>query len=245
MGGNRGRQSNKKDNIQPRGDLKAQLVKIPNPINFTESLENLRGTIQNLEFYITELQNRLTFLDESFKQLECIRLSSGSHTTYVSEPKTPEEVDFLLKNNKESIQQIAQNGGNVVFPRKSSKNSVCGSISKLEPKISQAPVYENDKILHTKKVKNQEHFDSDSSISSSGSKIYAPLRPAPRRKNVQRTSMVTHQGSANEENPTKTVELPKQKVGQKVNPIRSKNPKPELFTFEQFLEKVVKNMNQK
>ena len=244
MGGNRGKHSNKKDNIRPGENLKTQLVKIPNPIDFTESLEHLRGTIQNLEFYITELQNRLTFLDESFKQLESIRLSSGSHTSYVSEPKTPSELDFLLKNNTESIKQIAQGGGNIVFPRKSPKNSVAGSTSKIEQKTSQVPVYENDKILHTKKVKNQEHFDSDSSISSSGPKIYAPLRPAPRRKNVQRTSMVTHQGSANEENPTKIVELPKQKVGQKVNPIRSKTQKPELFTFDQFLEKVVKNMNQ-
>ena len=92
----RGKQYYQTDNIQPRGDLRAQLVKIPNPIHFTESLEAVRSTIENLEFYISELQNRLVFLNESFQQLELMRISSGTHTTYVSTPKSPEEIDILL-----------------------------------------------------------------------------------------------------------------------------------------------------
>ena len=71
-------QSDQTDNILPRGDLRAQLVRVPNPICFTESLEKVRSTVENIEFYISELQNRLVFLHESFEQLESMRINSGT-----------------------------------------------------------------------------------------------------------------------------------------------------------------------
>ena len=78
------------DNILPRGDLRAELVRVPNPISFTESLEKVRGCVQNIEFYVSELQNRLVFLHESFEQLESMRVNSGTQRTYVTCPKTPQ-----------------------------------------------------------------------------------------------------------------------------------------------------------
>ena len=58
--------------------------------------------------------------------------------------------------------------------------------------------------------------------------------------------MITQQGSATEDGPIRiTRALSKSKVGPKNIPKKSKNEKTENFSFEQFVEKVIKNMNQK
>ena len=51
-----------RETILPQGDLRAELVSVPNPISFTEALDKVRICVQNIEFYVTELQNKLVFL---------------------------------------------------------------------------------------------------------------------------------------------------------------------------------------
>ena len=123
-----------RETILPQGDLRAELVSVPNPISFTEALDKVRICVQNIEFYVTELQNKLVFLHESFEQLESIK-TPGTQKIYVTRPKTPQQIEVLLRDNKQTIEHIAKQGGNIIFPRRNPpKSANCDTKSKIEPK---------------------------------------------------------------------------------------------------------------
>ena len=95
------------DPILPQGNLRAELVSVPNNISFTEALDKVRYCVQNIQFYVTDLENSLYFLHESLGHLEKIK-PEGTLKTYVTNPKTSQQIEILLRDNKQTIEHIAK-----------------------------------------------------------------------------------------------------------------------------------------
>ena len=66
---------------------------------------------------MTDLENKLVFLHENLGHLEKIR-PEGTLKTYVTSPKTPQQIEILLRDNKQTIEHIAKQGGSIIFPRR-------------------------------------------------------------------------------------------------------------------------------
>ena len=163
-----------KDSILPQGDLYSQLVPVPNNIPFTEALEKVRYCIQNIQFYVTDLENKLVFLHESLGNLNSIK-PPGTQKAYVSSPKTSQEIEILLRDNKQTIENIARQGGSIIFPRKDQpRSAIYHQESKVEPKRN-----------------SRRHSNSSYTIESGHSSVSEPILP---RNKVQRRSQIAQKG---------------------------------------------------
>ena len=148
-----------KDSILQEGDLWSQLVSVPENNPFTEALEKVRQSMQNIQFYVTDLNNKLVFLHESLSSLNSIR-PQGTHKAYVCSPKTPQEIEILLRDNKDTIESISRQGGSILLPRKDQFKSATHHKSKVEPKR-----------------KPRRHSNSSYTIESGPSSVSDPILP--------------------------------------------------------------------
>ena len=205
------------DSILPQGNLCAQLVPVPNNIPFTEALEKVRYCIQNIQFYVTDLENKLVFLHESLGHLESIK-PPGTQKTYVTSPKTSQEIEILLRDNKQTIENIARQGGSIVFPRRDPpKSATYHPKSKVEPKRNP-----------------RRHSNSSYTIESGHSSASEPILP---RNKVQRRSQIAQKG------PSRHTIKPKRKQEHTKVGKSSSCKYPEGDNFEQFVQKVMTSLN--
>ena len=201
----------------PQGNLRAELVSVPNTIPFTEALEKVRNCIQNIQFYVTELENKLVFLHESFGHLESIK-TPGTLKTYVTSPKTPQQIEILLRDNKQTIEHIAKQGGSIIFPRKDPpKGANCQPKSKVESKKDP-----------------RRHSDSSYTSESEHSSALGPVLP---RNRVKKGSLIAQKG------PSRHTTKPKRKQGHSKVGKNSPCKEPKGDNFENFVQKVLKNLN--
>ena len=213
------------DYTSPLGDLKTQLVRIPNPICFTESLEKVRSSIENIQFYMLELQDRLVFLQESFDQLQTVK-NAESQQVYVSKPKTGQQIANIFKENQQSIEKLTRGGASIIFPRKNSfQEANDRTKGKIEPK-----------------KKNSRSQPSDSTSTSGSENLNPP-------KTIFIQSKVKTGPQTKEKTPVRTINPPKNRrrrpqVGKEVysKDIKS-DEKQNYVNFERFVQKIIKNLD--
>ena len=131
-------QSSRTDEENPIGELKTHLVRVPNPVCFVQSLDKVRSSLQNLDFYTVELHNRITFLEEAFNQLEAVK-NKESEQVYISKPKSGQEIANIFKDNHQALQKLTNEGASVIFPRKNSRQERERTEGKIEPKQKKNP----------------------------------------------------------------------------------------------------------
>ena len=202
-----------KDSILPEGDLWAQFISVPENIPFTEALEKVRQSMQNIQFYVTDLNNKLVFLHESLSSLNSIR-PQGTHKAYVCSPKTPQEIEILLRDNKDTIESISRQGGSILLPKKEQfKSATYHQKSKIEPKR-----------------KFRRHSNNNYSTESVHSSVSDPVLP---KTKVQKKPQICQKGT-----PRCPSKPKRQQDHKKVGKVSScEYPKGD--NFEEFVQKVV------
>ena len=205
-----------KDPILLQGNLCSQLVPVPSNISFTEALDKVRQCTQNIQFYVTELENKLVFLHESLENLNSLK-PSGSQKAYVTSPKTSQEIEILLRDNRETIENITRQGGSIIFPRKDQlRSATYPPEPKTEPKRS-----------------SRRHSNSSYTIESGHSSISEPILP---KNKTQKRPQICHKGP--QKHPIKPKRQSHIKVGK-----NSSCKYPEGDNFEQFVQKVMTSLD--
>ena len=168
------------------------------------------------------------FLHESFEQLESIK-PPGTQKTYVTCPKTPQQMEILLRDNRQTIEHIAKQGGNIIFPRRNPpKSANCDTKSKIEPK-------KKSKIYRPSWGSNSS-FTSECEHSN-------PQRPVLVRNKVKKGSLIAQKGPLGDTTTTKP-NKGHSKVGKNFPCKKPKSDNVENFVnFENFVQKVMKNLN--
>jgi len=206
-----------KDPILPKGDLWAEFVSVPENIPFTEALEKVRQCMQNIQFYVTDLNNKLVFLHESFSTLDSIR-PQGTDKAFVCSPKTPQEIEILLRDNKDTLESISGQSVNILFPQKKQFKS--------------APYHQKSQIKPKQKFRR--HSNNNYSSESVHSSVSEPIFP---KTKVQKNTQNCKKGT--QKCPSKPKRYQDHKKVRKVSSCEY----PKGDNFEQFVQKVVATLN--
>ena len=108
--------------ISPKGNISAEFVTVPGEISFVGALQKVRKSIDNINFWTTDLNNQLVFLHESFVGLNAV-IPRGTDKAFICSPKTREEIGNILKNNQNILENTGGQSVNLLFPRKNQHKS--------------------------------------------------------------------------------------------------------------------------
>ena len=136
----------------------------------------------------------------------------------MTSPKTSQEIEILLRDNRETIENITRQGGSIIFPRKDQlKSATYHQESKVEPKR-----------------KSRRHSNSSYSIESVHSSVSDPILP---KTKVQKKPQICQKG------PPRHPSKPKRQQDHKKVGKVSSCEYPKGDNFEQFVQKVVTTLN--